>query len=276
MENEFVPENDLERALLKAKQGELPFNELLPFVMNQEIMVLSKTMEPNKDPGKQPKMGDLLVVYGQNDDPQIAALTSMNRAKEKQKTRPEYNYASVLQCGELFGNIAEGVGLVINPNMKVGLQLYSNHVKQLKVFLRKKTTEEGASKFVFDELFAPENSMEPALLKALIENLSLHEILHEIINRDIVLIGKDPEMREPLYVAGRTGDNLVACFSSIHRAKKAQDQYPDFKHSLEVKFGQLFVSLPEGVGLAINPGAGVGLVLGSDIAKKLKKNIKSD
>lgn len=276
MGNEFVPKNDLERALLKAKQGELPFNELLAFVMNQQIMVLSKTVELNKISEKRPKMGDPLVVYGQNDEPQIAAFTSMNRAKEKVRARPEYEYVSEFPCGELFGSIAEGVGLVINPNDKVGMQLDSVHVHQLKVLLSRKISGDGKSQFVFDEEFAPENDLESALLKAQMENAHPTSILQEIINSDLIVLAKGSNVEDPLFVTRSDGVHLLVTFSAESRSKERQAENPEHKFAVELKCGSLLLGIPEGAGLVINPGIRVGLVLPPEMVTQIKQNIKSD
>ncbi|MDH5763133.1 MAG: SseB family protein [Nitrospinota bacterium] len=276
MKKDFVPENDLESALLKAKQGQMPFGELLTFVMNQVIVVLSKTVTMNEDPNKTPEFKDPLVVFGANDEPQIAAFTSLSRAKEKQKTRPEFKYAVDLQCGELFRIIADGAGLAINPNMKVGLQLNSEHVHQLKILLTRKTSGGGQSEFVLDEAFAPKNDLESVLLKAQIENTPLTSILPAIINSDLVVLAKGSNLEDPLFVSRSDGVNLLAAFSTLPRSQERQKENPDYKFAVPVTCGHLLLGLPEGTGMVINPGIRVGLVLTPEIARQIKNQIKSD
>jgi len=149
--DEFIPENDLESALLKAQQGDLPLSDLLAYLINQPIFVLNATNKLHKDLEKRP-----MAVWFQSDEDLVAAFSSMNRAISSQQKNSGFKHIIELPCGELLEIIAEGLGLVINPFMKVGLQLSAAYTLEMKNFMGRNSTADGKSEFVLDKAFIPE------------------------------------------------------------------------------------------------------------------------
>ena len=277
-EIEFTPENKLEWELLKTKQGDgMPYVDLLKFVLNQTVVVLAKTITMNEDPDKAPRFHDPMPLYGENDEPQIAAYTSMSRAKEKQKSRTEYGYLVELKVGDLLSSITKGAGIAINANLKVGLQLYSIHVTQLKALLSKITVPDGTEEFVFDELFKPENELESTLKKCQIENTPLGNVLEMVVNQTVYVLTEEPEAKQPMVIVfeGETENNLAA-YSSLSRAKNKQEEDPKYKYIEERRIGDLLQWNPEDMGFIINPGLKVGLIMNADHVREVKPLIKSD
>ena len=124
--------------------------------------------------------------------------------------------------------------------------------------------------------FTPANDLEVSLLKAQTENAPLTSILPEIILSGLIVLAKGANVENPLFLTSNGGITVLATFTSIERSKKMQLENPDYEFALEVACGNLFLGLPEGTGLVINPGLTVGLALEPEVVDQIKNSIKMD
>lgn len=120
--------------------------------------------------------------------------------------------------------------------------------------------------------FDPENKLERDIAKAKEGGLSVEELLKRVGESDIYVSSKE-EVRsdgsgfDPLLV-GEPGSPLVAAFSSLSRPglHKKMAEYV-----LQMKGRDFFRRLPQGYGVAFNPGYTTQLIISADAISELQR-----
>ncbi|HEY9131563.1 MAG TPA: hypothetical protein VIM98_07370 [Dyella sp.] len=120
--------------------------------------------------------------------------------------------------------------------------------------------------------FNPENELEVAIVSAKRGGLSLPDLMKKFTQSDVYISSKrevtqDGSGFDPLLV-GSPENPLVAAFSSLSRpslhAKMAA-------YVLRMKGREFLHRLPQGYGVAFNPGYEAQLIISSDVISDLKK-----
>jgi len=104
--------------------------------MNYFIRADASILDTEFKPDEPGKLHNPLMQYGPNDVPLLALFSSAKRAQPHGKRRPEYRYLKVLPVASLIRAMAPGVGLVLNPGWKVGLQLPPEELDRIRSYIK--------------------------------------------------------------------------------------------------------------------------------------------
>jgi hypothetical protein len=129
---ELVPETDLERILAAARERRVSAEDAINYFINSSAAVL----DTDFDQSQPNKLHDPLRQFGPNDEPLIALFSSAKRSEPHRQRRPEFRYLKTVQVASLIRALAPGIGLVLNPGWKVGLQLPPNEIERIKPYLQ--------------------------------------------------------------------------------------------------------------------------------------------
>lgn len=124
---DFQPENELERAIVRAKQSLSPMGELMDIVLGSNLFVSSKREVQQDGSGFDP------LLLGESGNALVAAFSSLSRPG-LHRHRAEY----VLQMNgkDFILRLPPGYGVILNPGYVVQLIVLSNAVSELKSSLR--------------------------------------------------------------------------------------------------------------------------------------------
>ncbi|HQS57021.1 MAG TPA: SseB family protein [Gallionellaceae bacterium] len=126
----FEPSNDLERALVAAKQGHLPVPAFMQALLSSKVFVLiDKDIGPN---GIWDNSATPMVLLNSEGAPVLAMFTAPDRTGEWAKQQPRFSFGLLTDFAWLLKGIGSNVGVVINPGLSVGLEMQPSAVAQLK------------------------------------------------------------------------------------------------------------------------------------------------
>ena len=126
----FEPANELEHALVKARQGELPVVSFMDKLLASQVFVLldkAPAADGKWDNGISP-----MVLRNQDGNPVMAMFTAPERSTEWPKREPRFQHGLLTDFAWLLRGLQPGVGLVINPGLAAGLEMPASGVAQLK------------------------------------------------------------------------------------------------------------------------------------------------
>jgi hypothetical protein len=114
MTEEFVPVNEFEAELLKAKQGISPMQAFLRIFVSSEISVPSGTEVMEDGSGFTP------LLFLKDNVQMLACFSEKRRIGSFAAMAP---YCLVIKGGDLLRRIPPEYGLVINPGQQVGFEI---------------------------------------------------------------------------------------------------------------------------------------------------------
>ena len=128
MSQEFVPETELEKMLVKAQTGAMPNDEFrdILFKSNVFMPVLDEESEQSADDQATP-----LTLQTEDGKSVIALFTSPERARDFLGGYPGYEGGLVAEFKWIVEKLGVGVGITLNPQMPVGLDLESEAIQNL-------------------------------------------------------------------------------------------------------------------------------------------------
>jgi hypothetical protein len=130
MNQTFEPSNDLERALVAAKQGQLPVHEFMQTLLSSKVFVLiDKEIGPS---GIWDNSATPLVLSNSEGSPVLAMFTAPERSGEWPKQQPRFGFGLLTDFAWLLKGIERNVCIVINPGLTVGIEMQPSAVEQLK------------------------------------------------------------------------------------------------------------------------------------------------
>jgi hypothetical protein len=114
--------------------------------------------------------------------------------------------------------------------------------------------------------FHPSNELERALVQAQARTMSVDDFFARLLASQAVLL-LDKEVPEsgwdngisPLVLVSPRGGNVLAIFTSVERATPMSQNSNTHKYALLVDFRWILKGVTPGLGIAVNPGWGVGL-----------------
>ncbi|MCA3176004.1 MAG: hypothetical protein ING36_10775 [Burkholderiales bacterium] len=124
---EFKPENDFERAVLNAKNGDCSMDDLIKIVSESVLYVPSQTEVMQDGRGFQP----LLLDAGGN--PLVAACSSFGRVDLHRQVA---EYVIQMNGKDFLLRLPTGYGVVLNPGYVAQLIVLPDAVAGIKASLR--------------------------------------------------------------------------------------------------------------------------------------------
>lgn len=131
MHDAFDARNELEQKLLAAQEGQLSSEALMEYLTDTQIFM------PVKDSigieGFTSSSKALPLTLKTDDDIEVLILfTSPERAKDFVQDFPGYEGGLLAEFSWVLERVGGGIGISINPNWPVGMDLEPEMVQQLK------------------------------------------------------------------------------------------------------------------------------------------------
>ncbi len=131
MHESFEARNDLEQKLLAAQEGRLPENEFMQYLLEAQVFMpvrdsinIAGFTGSNKAIPLTVKTEDAVEV--------LILFTSPDRAKTFVRDHPGYEGGLLVEFKWVLERTGSGVGISINPNWPVGMDMEPEMVQQLK------------------------------------------------------------------------------------------------------------------------------------------------
>jgi len=131
MHERFEARNDLEHKLLEAQEGSLPEDEFMQYLMEAQVFM------PVRDAigiaGFTGSSKAIPLTLNTEDALEVLVLfSSPDRAKEFVREFPGYEGGLLVEFKWVLERTGSGVGISLNPNWPVGMDLEPEMVQQLK------------------------------------------------------------------------------------------------------------------------------------------------
>lgn len=126
----FEPLNDLEVRLLQAQDGTLTAAQFLDGLLTSTAFVLLD--KAIGEDGAWDESISPLVLTSESGEPMFAVFTAPERAGLWHEQLPQFAHAMPIAVHALLTGIGDGVGLVLNPGLDVGMEMIPDAVAQLK------------------------------------------------------------------------------------------------------------------------------------------------
>jgi hypothetical protein len=130
MPDDFTPQNDLERQLMAAQEGDIPPESFVETLVGSEVFMpiyerhqigglqTQQVAQPLKLPGEEG--GEVLVLF-----------TSPERAKGFVRDYPGYGGGLVVDFTWILEKLGIGYGISLNPGLPVGIDFEAQDVAQI-------------------------------------------------------------------------------------------------------------------------------------------------
>ena len=126
----FVAENELEKKLIQAQNGEIEGEAFLKEML--DLQVFMPILEKHSIAGFQDsKQATPLSVKDDDGTEMVILFTSPERAKEFVKDYPGYDGGLLEDFKWVIEKIGGGYGVILNPGSEVGLELEANMLEVL-------------------------------------------------------------------------------------------------------------------------------------------------
>ncbi len=130
MNSAFEPQNELEQKLLAAQAGEIPGDTFMTELLQAQVFM--PILEKHGIEGLQTSKDATPLTLTTEDDTQILILfTSPERAREFVRDYPGYEGGLLAEFKWVLEKVGTGLGISINPNWPVGLDMEPEMVEQL-------------------------------------------------------------------------------------------------------------------------------------------------
>lgn len=114
IEEQFIPANDLESALVQANKKNMPIREFLSVLLESDVYLLSSTEVNSDGSGFRPMMFD------KDGETLISVFTGRERTNKANDRLP---YCLTMKGRQLIQRIPAEFGIVLNPQWEVGLEI---------------------------------------------------------------------------------------------------------------------------------------------------------
>jgi hypothetical protein len=261
---EFQPENELEQAVVDAKQGDYSLEELMRFIVGSFLYIpsmaevlASATGEIDKDwSGFEP------LLFEENNQSLVVAFSSLSRS-EKARDQAEYGMKSTGR--DFILRLPPGYGFILNPGYVGQFIVPPSGIAELKEDVR------GMARLV---AFKPENELEQAIMDVRQDAMDMTDMIKLLADSDIYvlsrgLIDDDWSGFDPvLFDFG--SDTFIAVFSSPVRPDLHQDKA---KYVLQINAREFIKRVSPTFGLVINPGYSSQFTISPSGLAKFRKEL---
>jgi|SRR5690348_14161419 len=114
MTQSFVPMNELESMLVKAKNGQVPVSDLMGKLVDSDVVLPSGSEVLADGTGFEP------LLFSKEKVQMVACFTDKSRIGEYVKMTP---YCLVMKGKDFLRGIPSGHGVVVNPGQEVGFDI---------------------------------------------------------------------------------------------------------------------------------------------------------
>lgn len=129
MNPEFVPQNDLERRLLAAQEGQIPPEAFIETLLGAQVFM--PIYEKHQIGGLQTGMRAQPLKLQTDEGEVLVLFTSPERAKAFVKDFPGYGGGLVTEFTWILEKMGLGFGISLNPGATVGLDFQARDVAQM-------------------------------------------------------------------------------------------------------------------------------------------------
>lgn len=114
MTQSFVPMNELESMLVRAKNGQVPVSDLMRALVDSDVVLPSGSEVLADGTGFEP------LLFSKEKLQMVACFTDKSRIGEYVKMTP---YCLVMKGKDFLRGIPSGHGVVVNPGQEVGFDI---------------------------------------------------------------------------------------------------------------------------------------------------------
>lgn len=126
----FVAENELEKKLIQAQNGEIEGEEFLKEMLDMQVFM--PILDKHSIGGfQESKEATPLSVKDEDGTEMVILFTSPDRAKVFVKDYPGYDGGLLEDFKWVIEKIGGGYGVILNPGFDVGLELEANMLEQM-------------------------------------------------------------------------------------------------------------------------------------------------
>jgi hypothetical protein len=130
MSTEFSPQNDLERQLIAAQEGEIPPEAFIQTLLGSEVFM--PVYERHQIGGLQmDSTARPLKIQNDAGDEVLVLFTSPERAKAFVREHPGYGGGLVTEFTWILEKLGIGYAITLNPGLQVGIDFDAQDVAQL-------------------------------------------------------------------------------------------------------------------------------------------------
>jgi hypothetical protein len=128
LNQELVPETELEQLLWNAKQGHATYEEVINGFLQSQVKILDTEF----DPAQRNLLHRPFLQYGPHNETLLALFTTTTRADLHRQRHPQYRCLKTLSTVAVIRSLPPDMGLVLNSGWKVGLQLGPAEVAEIR------------------------------------------------------------------------------------------------------------------------------------------------
>ena len=130
MTTDFVPQNDLERRLLAAQEGQIPPEAFIETLLGSEVFM--PIYEKHRIGGLQTETRARPLKLRTDDGGEVLVLfTSPERAKSFVKEFPGYGGGLVTEFTWILEKMGVGFGIALNPGETVGMDFEARDLARI-------------------------------------------------------------------------------------------------------------------------------------------------
>lgn len=135
MSDDFTPQNDLERRLIAAQEGEIPPESFIETLVGSEVFM--PIYERHQIGGLQTQQAAQPLKLSSEDGSEVLVLfTSPERAKGFVRDYPGYGGGLVVDFTWILDKLGIGYGISLNPGLSVGIELEAQDLAQIAAMAR--------------------------------------------------------------------------------------------------------------------------------------------
>jgi len=130
MPEDFTPQNDLERQLIAAQEGQIPPESFIETLVGSEVFM--PIYERHQIGGLQTQQAaQPLKLQGEDGAEVLVLFTTPERAKDFVRDYPGYGGGLVAEFGWILEKLGIGYGVSLNPGYTVGIDFDAQDLGQI-------------------------------------------------------------------------------------------------------------------------------------------------
>ncbi len=135
MSEAFIPQNDLERHLIAAQEGEVPPESFIEVLMGSEVFM--PVYEKHQIGGLQMQQtAQPLKLQSEEGEETLVLFTSPERAKAFVKDFPGYGGGLVAEFSWILEKLGVGFAITLNPGLPFGMDFEAQDLAQIAALQR--------------------------------------------------------------------------------------------------------------------------------------------
>jgi hypothetical protein len=135
MSEAFIPQNDLERHLIAAQEGEVPPESFIEVLMGSEVFM--PVYEKHQIGGLQMQQtAQPLKLQSEEGEETLVLFTSPERAKAFVKDFPGYGGGLVAEFSWILEKLGVGFAITLNPGLPFGMDFEAQDLAQIAAMPR--------------------------------------------------------------------------------------------------------------------------------------------